>query len=83
VYSGTFTQSQSSDAPDGFANSIKFDCTTAETPGGADQTALYQHMEGQNIQAIKKGTSEAKPLVASFWVKSTVTGTACVYYKFC
>ena len=78
VYSGTFTQSQSSDAPDGFANSIKFDCTTAETPGGADQTALYQHMEGQNIQAIKKGTSEAKPLVASFWVKSTVTGTACV-----
>ena len=78
VYSGTFTQSQSSDAPDGFANSIKFDCTTAETPGGADQTALYQHMEGQNLQAIKKGTAEAKHLVASFWVKSTVTGTACV-----
>tara|TARA_B100000927_G_scaffold284140_1_gene272676 strand:+ start:2169 stop:3278 length:1110 start_codon:yes stop_codon:yes gene_type:complete len=76
VYSGTFTQSQSSDSPDGFGNSIKLDCTAAETPGAADQTALYQHMEGQNLQAIKKGTSEAKPLVASFWVKSTVTGTA-------
>ena len=78
VYSGTFTVSQSSTTPDGFGSSHKFDCTTAETPGAADSTMFYQHMEGQNLQAIKKGTSEAKPLSASFWVRSNLTGTATV-----
>ena len=78
VYSGTFTVSQSSTTPDGFGSSHKFDCTTAETPGASDSTMFYQHMEGQNLQAIKKGTSEAKPLSASFWVRSNLTGTATV-----
>ena len=32
VYSGRFTVSQSSTTPDGFGNSLKFDCTTADTP---------------------------------------------------
>jgi len=78
VYSGTFTVSQSSTTPDGFGSSHKFDCTTAETPGAADTTVFLQQMEGQNLQAIKKGTSEAKPLSASFWVRSNLTGTATV-----
>ena len=49
-----------------------------KSPQIADSTLFYQHMEGQNLQAIKKGTSEAKPLSASFYVRSNLTGTATV-----
>ena len=75
---GTFTQSQSTDVPSGygFANSLKMDCTTADaTPSANDYLILNQLFEGQNLQYLKKGTANALPLTASFWVKSTKTGT--------
>ena len=75
---GTFTQSQSTDVPTGygFANSLKMDCTTADaTPSANDYLILNQLFEGQNLQYLKKGTANALPLTASFWVKSTKTGT--------
>jgi hypothetical protein len=75
---GTWTQSQSTDVPtgQGFANSFKMDCTTADaSPGAADYLFIRQLFEGQNLQYLKKGTANALPLTASFWVKSTKTGT--------
>jgi hypothetical protein len=75
---GTWTQSQSTDTPtgQGFANSLKLDCTTADaTPSASDYMILAQKFEGQNLQYLKKGTANALPLTASFWVKSTKTGT--------
>jgi hypothetical protein len=75
---GTFTMSQSTDVPSGygFANSLKLDCTSADaTPAAGDYFQLNQLFEGQNLQYLKKGTANALPLTASFWVKSTKTGT--------
>jgi hypothetical protein len=75
---GTWTQSQSTDVPtgQGFATSLKMDCTTADaTPSGADVLILEQLFEGQNLQYLKKGTANAVSLTLSFWVKSTKTGT--------
>jgi hypothetical protein len=75
---GTWTQSQSTDVPtgEGFATSLKMDCTTADaTPSGADVLILEQIFEGQNLQYLKKGTANAVSLTLSFWVKSTKTGT--------
>jgi len=75
---GTFTQSQSTDVPtgQGFANSFKLDCTTADaSPAAGDYLILQQNFEGQNLQYLKKGTANALPLTLSFWVKSTKTGT--------
>jgi hypothetical protein len=75
---GTWTQSQSTDVPTGygFANSLKLDCTTADaSPSAGDFFLLQQKFEGQNLQYLKKGTSNAVSLTASFWVKSTKTGT--------
>jgi hypothetical protein len=76
---GLFTQSQSTDVPtgQGFATSLKMDCTTAEASIGAssDTITLTQRVEGQNLQYLKKGTASAISLTASFWVKSTKTGT--------
>ena len=75
---GTWTQSQSTDVPtgQGFAKSLKMDCTTANGSLSADSNLLItQKIEGQNLQYIKKGTSSAESLTASFWVKSNKTGT--------
>jgi len=75
---GTWTQSQSTDVPSGygFANSLKMDCTTANaSPSSSSYLGITQSFEGQNLQYLKKGTANAVSLTASFWVKSTKTGT--------
>ena len=78
---GTWTQSQSTDVPtgQGFAKSLKMDCTTANSSLSAGSYfSLRQKFEGQNLQYLKKGTSSAESLTCSFWVKSNKTGTYCV-----
>jgi hypothetical protein len=75
---GTWTQSIENDAPtgSGFSKSLKMLCTTADaSPAADDRFALIQKLEGQNVQEIAKGTTSAKQLSLSFWVKSNVTGT--------
>jgi len=74
---GAFTVSQSTDVPSGqgFAKSMKWDCTTADaSPAAGDYLILQQNIEGQNLQYLKKGTSNAESITASFWVKSNKTG---------
>ena len=75
---GTWTQSQSTDVPSGsgFAYSLKMDCTTADaSPSAGDRLIVNQRLEGQDLQQLAKGTSSAKKLTVSFWVKSSKTGT--------
>ena len=75
---GTWTQSVENDAPtgSGFRKSLKMLCTTADaSPASGDYNLISQFVEGQNLQQVLKGTSSAKPLTVSFWVKSNVTGT--------
>ena len=73
---GTWTISQSTDAPAGFGTSLKWDCTTARTsPHATDDFAyIQQRIEGRNVQQLKKGTSEAEKITVSFYVKSNKTG---------
>jgi hypothetical protein len=78
VTQGTWTQSVENDAPtgSGFRKSLKMLCTTADaSPASGDRLYISQLIEGQNLQAIKKGTSAAEQLTVSFWVKANVTGT--------
>jgi len=73
---GTWTISQSSDAPTGFATSLKFDCTTADTSlGSSDKFRLDYYIEGRDVQHLQKGSSSAKSLTMSFYVKTNKTGT--------
>jgi len=75
---GTWTQSQSTDVPtgQGFSSSLKMDCTTANASLSAGSNLIFQQrLEGQNLQYLKKGTSNAESLTLSFWVKSNKTGT--------
>ena len=71
--SGTFTESQSTTAPDGFSNSLKLDCTTADA--SPNYLVIMQRIEGQNLQSLKKGTSAAESTTLSFYVRSSKTGT--------
>ncbi|MDA7701600.1 hypothetical protein N8864_04075 [Gammaproteobacteria bacterium] len=73
---GTYTVSQSTDAPSGFAHSLKYLCTTADaSPASGDGFGLQYKIEGQDLQMLDYGTSEAKSFTVSFWVKSNKTGT--------
>ena len=73
---GRLTMTQDSSAPSGFANSMKLACTTADTSIAAGEAALImQRIEGQNLQAFAKGTSDAKPFAVSFYVKGNASAT--------
>ena len=74
---GTWTQSQSTDVPSGqgFVNSYKLDCTTADASlAASDYVILGYRMEGLELQRLNYGTSGAKNTVLSFWVKTNKTG---------
>ena len=72
------TLSQDTDVPtgNGFLNSLKIDVTTADSSLAAGEYAFLGHkIAGQQLQRLKKGTSNAESVTLSFWVKSTITGT--------
>ena len=74
---GRYTQTQTAvtDLP-GFANCLKFDCTTADTSIAADEILQFgQYFEGQDVQQLKKGTSDAETVTASFYVKGNASAT--------
>jgi len=76
---GTWTVDQSTDAPDGFANSFKMTCTTAEpSPVTSDEAGISYRIEAQDLQRLNYGASSAESFTLSFYVKSNKTGTASI-----
>lgn len=73
---GAYTTERSTDHPFGSGYSLKCQVTTADTSLSAGQSAFLDHyIEAQNLQHLNYGTSDAKSLTLSFWVKSNKTGT--------
>ena len=67
---------QDSDAPAGLGKSLKIAVTTAQpTLTSNHMMRIYTGLEGQNLQQLRKGTSNAQPITLSFWAKSNKTGT--------
>ena len=75
VTGGAFTAQQSTDAPEGFKNSVKYTVTTAASAGSSQVCAFFVGFEGQDVQQADLGLSTCKPLTLSFYVKSSLTGT--------
>jgi len=72
---GGATITQSTTSPDGFSNSLKVDITSADTSVAAGEYAqFYQYIEAQNLQHLAYGTSAAKTVTLSFYVRSNKTG---------
>jgi len=79
---GTWSFSQESDAPSGFTKSFKALCTTATgTLGAGAYLVFYQNFEGQDFQQLEYGSSSAKTVTLSFYVKSNKTGTYQVSFR--
>ena len=72
----TMTQETITDLA-GFTKCLKLDCTTADTSISAGEYIILtmQAIEGQNLQHIAKGTSSAKKLTLSFYVKGNAAAT--------
>ena len=76
VGGGAFTTQRDTNAPAGFTNSLKVVVTTADST--LANTSIYvatQVIEGFNIADLGWGTANAKPVILSFWVRSSVAGT--------
>ena len=72
---GTFTAVQSGTAPAGFSSSSLITASTGASPSAAQVNFVQQQIEGFNVDDLKWGTSDAKPVTLSFWVRSSVTGS--------
>ena len=75
---GSWKTAQSTTVPtgQGFSKSFKIECSTADaSPAASDEAAINYRLEGQNLQSLKKGTSNAEAVTIAFWVRSTKTGT--------
>jgi len=75
AHDGAFTVSQSSTSPDGFSNSLKVDVTTADASLAVSQFSQAGYrIEAQDLQDLGYGTSGAKTITVSFYVRSNKTG---------
>ena len=73
---GVYQVDQSTDAPDGFQNSFKLSCTTADASTNANaQMSVYQALEGLDTNFLKYFQANPDTVTISFYVKSNRTGT--------
>ena len=71
----TVTPASITDLP-GFANALQVTCTTADTSIASSELYVLQHkFEGQDLQQLKKGTSDAEKVTVSFYVKGHDSAT--------
>ena len=78
----TITVTKDTDVPtgEGFGASLKMDVTTANgSVSAGDLQIISTRLEGQDLQLIKKGTSNAEIITIAFWVKNSITGTFIVH----
>lgn len=69
------TQTQSTTSPDGFSNSFGVEVTVAESALASDEILYIQYRaEAQDFQQLAYGTSSAKKVTLSFYVRSSLTG---------
>ena len=80
---GAISFSQSTDAPSGFANSLKVQCSTADTSLSTNEyLSIHQRIEAQNLQLLGYGTSDAKAMTLSWQMKTeTYTGPISVAFE--
>ena len=76
VTDGALTIDQDTTSPDDFTHSMKITTTTADSSLSSTQRAyVVQKIEGYNISKLAFGTSSAKSITISFYVRSSLTGT--------
>ena len=72
---GKFTVQQSTTAPDDFAYSLLVTSAAATSDASNNIFNIEQLIEGYNTKQLNYGTSAAKTITLSFFVRSSLTGT--------
>lgn len=77
VGSGVLTGIQTTDVPtgQGFTNAVRLTSTARSTLSSGDLYQLTHYMEGNTTSDLNFGSSAAKTVTLSFWVKGSRTGT--------
>jgi hypothetical protein len=73
--SGKLSIQQSTTAPNGFSNSMLVTSLSSYSVASTDEIGFTTKLEGYNIVDLAWGTSDAKTVSLSFWVRSSLTGT--------
>ena len=73
-YPDNLTQTQESDSPTGHSKSLKMIRNSSHTLTGTHASALTYIVEGNDIYHLDWGSSTAKAVTISFWVKSNQIG---------
>jgi hypothetical protein len=68
-------QQEFSVIPDNFMTSLKVNQTGAATLTGYNYNLVANYIEGYRIAHLGFGTSAAKTVTLSFWIRSSITGT--------
>ena len=61
--------------PAGYSNYLGANVTTSTALTGSKYHGIQQSIEGYNIVDLGWGTSSARPITISFWVRSSISGT--------
>jgi hypothetical protein len=78
MYNNTSTIGQNLNSvtpPTGFTNYVGLEVDTATTVTGDAYYNIRHQIEGNNIYQLNFGSSNAKTITLSFWVRSSLTGT--------
>ena len=66
---------ETSDVPDGHTRALKVTTDASETISTDDRLRILHVIENRNVQHLRYGTSGAKKVTLSFWVKSSVASS--------
>jgi hypothetical protein len=79
---GTYTVEQSTDVPNNeFEFSAKLINTAVDSSIAAGDFYVYAtDIEGHNVSQLAYGSSDAKAVTLSFWVKASLAGTYCIAF---
>lgn len=72
---GIFSVQRSTTAPNGFSNSLLVTSLASTADSANNIFNVEQQIEGYNTFDLAFGTSSAKTITLSFWVRSSLTGT--------
>jgi len=73
----TITQSTTVPTGEGFMNSLKVEADSVVTPSGGENGGIGTKFEGNDLKHLAYGSSSAKSVTLSFWVRSNKTGIYC------
>jgi hypothetical protein len=72
---------ENGDSSIGFRNSARLTCTGTETVVTGERFSFETRIEAKDIIFLRWGTSQAKPITISFWVKSNLPGKYGVHIR--